>query len=40
MFINLQAWDIGAFLTIKEVYSTGYMVSALAVIFAFALAAI
>jgi len=37
--INLQAWDFGKFLTIKEVYSTGYVVSALAVISALALAA-
>ncbi|XP_011268318.2 succinate dehydrogenase cytochrome b560 subunit, mitochondrial [Camponotus floridanus] len=33
------AWDFGKFLTIKEVYSTGYLVSALAVISALALAA-
>ena len=39
IFINLQAWDFGLFLTIKEVYSTGYVVSALAVISALALAA-
>lgn len=37
--INLQIWDFGMFLTIKEVYSTGYVVSALAVISALALAA-
>jgi len=36
--INLQAWDLGMFLTIKEVYSTGYIVSALAVVSALALA--
>lgn len=39
IFINLQAWDFGLFLTIKEVYSTGYVVSALTVISALALAA-
>ncbi|KYM94879.1 Succinate dehydrogenase cytochrome b560 subunit, mitochondrial [Cyphomyrmex costatus] len=32
------AWDLGMFLTIKEVYSTGYMVSALAIVSALALA--
>ncbi|XP_012217819.1 succinate dehydrogenase cytochrome b560 subunit, mitochondrial [Linepithema humile] len=37
--IRHLAWDMGLFLTIKEVYSTGYVVSALAVISAFALAA-
>ncbi|OAD55316.1 Succinate dehydrogenase cytochrome b560 subunit, mitochondrial [Eufriesea mexicana] len=33
------AWDIGLFLTIKEVYSTGYVVAALSAISAIALAA-
>ncbi|XP_029173814.1 succinate dehydrogenase cytochrome b560 subunit, mitochondrial-like [Nylanderia fulva] len=37
--IRHLAWDFGLFLTIKEVYSTGYIVSALAVISALALAA-
>ncbi|XP_072748704.1 succinate dehydrogenase cytochrome b560 subunit, mitochondrial [Anoplolepis gracilipes] len=37
--IRHLAWDFGLFLTIKEVYSTGYAVSALAVISALALAA-
>jgi len=40
VLIHLQTWDLGMFLTIKEVYSTGYVVSALAVISALALAAI
>ncbi|XP_043785673.1 succinate dehydrogenase cytochrome b560 subunit, mitochondrial-like [Apis laboriosa] len=34
------AWDLGMFLTIKEVYSTGYAVIALSAISAIALAAI
>ncbi|KAF3419936.1 hypothetical protein E2986_02897 [Frieseomelitta varia] len=34
------AWDLGMFLTIKEVYSTGYAVTALSGISALALAAI
>lgn len=34
------AWDLGMFLTIKEVYSTGYVVSALAVISAVVLASL
>ncbi|XP_031833157.1 succinate dehydrogenase cytochrome b560 subunit, mitochondrial [Nomia melanderi] len=34
------AWDMGKFLTIKEVYSTGYAVSALSVISAIVLAAL
>lgn len=33
------AWDWGLFLTIKEVYSTGYLVSALSIITAISLAA-
>ncbi|XP_018301933.1 succinate dehydrogenase cytochrome b560 subunit, mitochondrial [Mycetomoellerius zeteki] len=37
--IRHLAWDLGMFLTIKEVYSTGYMVSALAIVSALALAA-
>ncbi|XP_029668126.1 succinate dehydrogenase cytochrome b560 subunit, mitochondrial-like [Formica exsecta] len=37
--IRHLAWDFGIFLTIKEVYSTGYVVSALTVISALALAA-
>ncbi|XP_050463250.1 succinate dehydrogenase cytochrome b560 subunit, mitochondrial-like [Cataglyphis hispanica] len=37
--IRHLAWDFGLFLTIKEVYSTGYIVSALTVISALALAA-
>lgn len=38
-FMNLQGWDMGKYLTIKGVYSTGYVVSALAVVSAFVLAA-
>ncbi|CAK9817356.1 Succinate dehydrogenase cytochrome b560 subunit, mitochondrial [Anthophora quadrimaculata] len=38
--IRHLAWDLGMFLTIKEVYSTGYVVSALSVISAIALAAL
>lgn len=34
------AWDLGMFLTIKEVYSTGYAVIALSAISAIALAAL
>lgn len=34
------AWDLGMFLTIKQVYSTGYIVIALAAAFAVALAAL
>ncbi|KZC05755.1 Succinate dehydrogenase cytochrome b560 subunit, mitochondrial, partial [Dufourea novaeangliae] len=34
------AWDMGKFLTIKEVYSTGYTVSALSIISAVLLAAL
>ncbi|KAL6422534.1 hypothetical protein ACFW04_010647 [Cataglyphis niger] len=37
--IRHLAWDFGLFLTIKEVYSTGYIVSALTVISALVLAA-
>ncbi|XP_011699743.1 PREDICTED: succinate dehydrogenase cytochrome b560 subunit, mitochondrial-like [Wasmannia auropunctata] len=36
--IRHLAWDLGMFLSIKEVYSTGYVVSALAIISALALA--
>ncbi|XP_036150256.1 succinate dehydrogenase cytochrome b560 subunit, mitochondrial-like [Monomorium pharaonis] len=37
--IRHLAWDVGMFLTIKDVYSTGYVVSALSVISALILAA-
>ncbi|XP_011161319.1 succinate dehydrogenase cytochrome b560 subunit, mitochondrial [Solenopsis invicta] len=37
--IRHLAWDLGMFLSIKDVYSTGYVVSALAVISGLALAA-
>ncbi|EFN82680.1 Succinate dehydrogenase cytochrome b560 subunit, mitochondrial [Harpegnathos saltator] len=37
--IRHLAWDLGMFLKIKEVYSTGYVVSALAAISALVLAA-
>lgn len=37
--IRHLGWDMGKYLTIKEVYSTGYVVSALAVVSALVLAA-
>lgn len=38
--VNLQCWDLGLFLSIKQVYSTGYIVSTLSVVSGLALAAI
>lgn len=37
--IRHLCWDLGKFLTLKEVYSTGYVVTALAVLSALGLAA-